>query len=64
MKLIGEAVDMLRRDEVKRRLEFERSCYLWLCNENNPTAEQSVQLGYLGQTNLETARAYHPRLTF
>ena len=59
MKLIGEAVDRVRRDEVKSRPELKRSRYLWLRNENNLTAEQSAQLGYLSQTNLITARAYH-----
>ena len=64
MKLIGEAVDKVRRDEVKSRPELKRSRYLWLRNENNLTAEQSAQLGSLSQTNLKTARAYHLRLTF
>ena len=64
MKLIGEAVDKVRRDEVKSRPELKRSRYLWLRNENNLTAEQSAQLGTLSQTNLKTARAYHLRLTF
>ena len=64
MKLIGEAVDKVRRDEVKSRPELKRSRYLWLRNENNLTAGQSAQLGSLSQTNLKTARAYHLRLAF
>ena len=64
MQLIGRAVDEVRRAEVKSRPELKRSRYLWLRNENNLTAEQSAQLGSLSQSNLETARAYHLRLTF
>ena len=64
MKLIGEAVDKVRRDEVKSRPELKRSRYLWLKNERNLTAEQTAQLGSLSQSNLKTARAYHLRLTF
>ena len=64
MKLIGEAVDKVRRDEVKSRPELKRSRYLWLKNERNLTAEQAAQLGSLSQSNLKTARAYHLRLTF
>ena len=64
MKLIGEAVDKVRREEVKTRPELKRSRYLWLCNENNLTAEQAAKLGSLAKTNLKTARAYHLRLGF
>lgn len=64
MKLIGDAVDKVRREEVKSRPELKRSRYLWLRNESNLTAKQSEQLGSLSQTNLKTARAYHLRLSF
>ena len=33
MKLIGDAVDKVRRDEAKSRPELKRSRYLWLKNE-------------------------------
>jgi transposase len=64
MKLIGDAVDQVRRDESKSRPELKRSRYLWLKNERNLSAGQSAQLGSLSQTNLKTARAYHLRLAF
>ena len=64
MKLIGEAVDKVRRDEAKERPELKRTRYLWLKNEPNLSAGQSAQLGSLSQTNLKTARAYHLRLAF
>ena len=64
MQLIGAAVDEVRRDESKSRPELKRTRYLWLKNQRNLSAEQSVQLGSLAQTNLKTARAYHLRLAF
>ena len=64
MKLIGDAVDKVRRDETKSRPELKRSRYLWLKNERNLSSEQSAQLGSLSKTNLKTARAYHLRLAF
>ncbi len=64
MKLIGDAVDHVRRAESKARPELKRSRYLWLRNEANLTVEQSAQLGSLAKTNLKTARAYHLRLAF
>jgi len=64
MKLIGDAVDKVRRDESKSRPELKRSRYLWLKNQRNLSAEQTAQLGSLAKTNLKTARAYHLRLAF
>jgi transposase len=64
MKLIGDAVDKVRRAESKSRPELKRSRYLWLRNEANLSAEQQVSLGSLAKTNLKTARAYHLRLAF
>ena len=64
MKLIGEAVDQVRRAEAKERPELKRTRYLWLKNERNLSADQAAQLGALSKTNLKTARAHHLRLTF
>jgi len=64
MKLIGEAVDKVRRDETKSRPELKRSRYLWLKNARNLSTAQTTHLGTLSQTNLKTARAYHLRLAF
>jgi transposase len=64
MKLIGDAVDKVRRAESKSRPELKRSRYLWLRNEANLSAEQQTTLGSLAKTNLKTARAYHLRLAF
>ena len=64
MKLIGEAVDKVRRDESKSRPELKRTRYLWLKNERNLSADQVAKLGQLAKTNLKTARAHHLRLAF
>ena len=64
MKLIGDAVDQVRRAESRERPELKRTRYLWLKNERNLTAEQAARLGSLSKTNLKTARAHHLRLTF
>jgi len=64
MKLIGDAVDKVRRAESKSRPELKRSRYLWLKNETNLNAAQRATLGSLRHTNLKTARAYHLRLAF
>ena len=64
MKLIGEAVDKVRREESRSRPELKRTRYLWLKNERNLSADQAAQLGQLSKTNLKTARAHHLRLTF
>ena len=64
MKLIGDAVDKVRRDERKTRPELIRSRYIWLKNERNLSAAQTTQLSALAKTNLKTARAYQMRLAF
>lgn len=64
VKLVNDAVDKVRRAEVKERPELRRSRYLWLRNERNLSADQSAQLGSLSEMNLKTARAYNLRLAF
>ena len=64
VKLVNDAVDKVRRDEVKERPELKRSRYLWLKNERNLSAGQAVQLASLSAMNLKTARAYNLRLAF
>ena len=64
MKLIGDAVDAVRRAEVKSRPELKGTRYVWTKNQPNLTARQSTVLDALSQTNLKTARAWRMRLTF
>jgi transposase len=64
MKLIGDAVDEVRRTEVKARPELRGTRYVWTKNEPNLTARQSSILDALASTNLKTARAWRMRLAF
>ncbi len=62
MKIIGNAVDKVRRDEQRQCKELKRSRYIWLKNPENLTVKQSAQLKQMTQHNLKTARAYQIRL--
>ncbi|MGI9477390.1 MAG: ISL3 family transposase [Hyphomicrobiaceae bacterium] len=64
MKLIGDAVDEVRRAEVKGRPELKGTRYVWTKTAANLTARQSVVLDTLSSTNLKTARAWRMRLAF
>jgi transposase len=64
MKLIGDAVDKVRRAEVKERPELRGTRYIWTKNVANLTANQSTVLDTLASTNLKTARAWRMRLAF
>jgi transposase len=64
MKLIGDAVDQVRRAEVKARPELKGTRYAWTKNQPNLTARQSTVLAALSTTNLKTARAWRMRLAF
>ena len=64
VRLVNDALDKVRRAEVKERPELKRSRYLWLKNANRLSADQTAQLGSLSAMNLKTARAYNLRLAF
>ena len=64
MKLIGDAVDEVRRAEVKVRPELKGTRYAWTKNQPNLTAGQRAVLDTLSTTNLKTARAWRMRLAF
>ena len=64
MKILGEAVDAVRRKEIKERPELKKTRYLWLKNPSNLTANQEQKLDSLQDANLLTAEAYRLKLTF
>lgn len=64
MKLVGEAVDAVRREEVRTVAELKKTRYLWLTNPASLSAAQQETLAGLSQHNLKTGRAYQMRLTF
>lgn len=53
MKIIGEAVDKVRRAEQKDKEELKRSRYIWLKNPENLTVKQRGQLDSLSESNLK-----------
>jgi len=64
VKIINDAVDLVRRAEQKDRPELKKTRYIWLKNKGNLSAAQLAALGGLTDLNLKTARAYQIRLTF
>ena len=64
MKILGEAVEAVRRKEIKERPELKKTRYIWLKNPSNLTANQEQKLESLQDANLLTAEAYRLRLTF
>jgi transposase len=63
MKLVGEAVDEVRRQEVKEYPELKKTRYVWLKNPSNLTGRQAEMLEALRNANLKTAEAYRMRVT-
>lgn len=64
MKLIGEAIDEVRRAEVKARPEFKGTRYVWAKNQPNLTAKQAHAPAVLSATHLMAARAWRMRPAF
>jgi transposase len=62
MKLMGEAVDCVRREEQRQVVGLKGSRYYWLKNPETLNARQRQQLQHLSQRHLKTARAYQIRL--
>jgi transposase len=63
MKLMGEAVDQVRREETKDRPELKKTRWFWQRNPENLRVEQRERLRVLQTLNLDTATAYQMRLT-
>lgn len=63
-KVIGEAVDKVRREEQRTQPILKHSRYIWLKNEHNLTSKQKDRLHALRDLNLKTAKAYQMMLTF
>ncbi|MCF8567426.1 ISL3 family transposase [Alicyclobacillus tolerans] len=63
-KLLGDAVDEVRRNEQKSHPELKRSRYLWLMNPSRLKAEQQNFLNTLSQQHLKAAKAYQIRMNF
>jgi len=64
VKIVNEAVDLVRRAEQKDRPKLKKTRYIWLKNQANLSGAQLGALSGLTGLNLKTARAYQIRLTF
>jgi len=63
MRLMQEAVDKVRRQEVKTTAVLKKTRYLWLKNPGKLTAHQQTKLNHLSHHKLKTGRAYRIKLT-
>jgi len=67
MKVLGTAVDYVRKTESSTRKELRKTRYLWLKNRGNLSAAQREALEAIEsmpRLNLKTVRAYHMRENF
>ena len=64
VKIIGAAVDQVRREERKSRPELKGSRYVWLKNPANLKPRELADLGSLRKRNLKTAKAHLIKVTF
>ena len=56
MKNINEAVDKVRREELKENELLKKTRYIWLKNPKNLTVKQQKQMQPLSKMNLKTLR--------
>ena len=66
LKIINEAVDKVRKEEVGANKLLKGTKYIWLKNYNNLTEKQKEQLNTLTMSNMniKTIRAYNIRQSF
>ena len=66
VKILNDAVDQVRREEIKDRPELKGIRYIWLKNYLNHKVYQTDLLEQLTikKLNLKTSRAYHIKLNF
>lgn len=67
MKVLNEAVDLVRRDEVMAQFVLRKTKYIWLKNRDNLTEKERLKLAAIEsmpKLNLRTMRAMHMRENF
>lgn len=64
IKYLNEAIDKIRRREVKQNEVLKNSRYALLKNPENRTANQKETMLAVLQSNLEVAKAYHAKEAF
>lgn len=64
-KAVNEAVDKVRKSEVKHCEDLKKTKYLWLSNEQSLNETQRQKLNdFLRESTLETAKAYQMKTGF
>lgn len=64
-KAVNEAVDKVRKSEVKHCEDLKKTKYMWLKNEQNLTEQQRLKLTtFLAESTLDTAIAYQMKTGF
>jgi transposase len=63
MKIANEALDEVRREDVRENPYLKGTRYLWLRHPEKLTAKQRLELAALQQLNRKTARAYQLVIT-
>lgn len=64
-KAVNEAVDQVRKSEVKHCEELKKTKYMWLKNEQTLTSDQRLKLNtFLAESTLDTAKAYQMKTGF
>lgn len=63
IKHANEAVDAVRKEEVKTNPLLKKTKYIWLKNSDNLTEKQSEKKERLSKKRLKTGRAYSMRVT-
>ena len=62
MKLMGDAVDQVRREEARTQSGLKQTRYLWLMNPSRLSVAEQAQVARLSRQRLKTAKAYQLRL--
>jgi transposase len=63
MTKMNKALDKVRIEEVKERLELKNTKYIWLKNKKNLNEKQQSRFNTLKDLNLKTVRAYQIKVT-
>lgn len=64
IKIINEAVDSVRKEELKNEPELKKTKYIWLKNKKNLKNKQKENLEKMCKRNLKTAKGYRLKLAF
>ena len=64
VKYINEAIDKIRRREVKHHQELKNSRYALLKNPENLTLKQQIQFNAIADANYEVSKAWQVRENF